>query len=186
MLRIKFLAFSVVSIVYSLFFAAAPVVAAQNDSLSVVETVVESVTSAVTPPSVQYSDSPFFSGLEDVLIPVVAIVTPFLIAFLIVFFVLRYQLSQKKAKYAVVEKALEMGKELPADFFRDTRKKTKTPLESALVLVAVGLGFIVMGALTSSFFYGIGALCSLIGIAKFIAWKIEQPKNETDNNNINE
>ena len=186
MLRIKFLAFSVVSIVYSLFFAAAPAVAAQNDSLSVVETVVESVTSTVAPPVARHSDYAFFEGLEDVLIPIVAIVTPFLIAFLIVFFVLKYKLSQKKAKYAVVEKALEMGKELPADFFRDTQKKTGTPLESALVLVAIGLGFLVMGAVVTSVLYGVGALCGLIGIAKFIAWKIEQPKNKPDNNIINE
>lgn len=83
-------------------------------------------------------------------------------------------------------KALEMGKDLPAEFFQEKPKKQASALESALVLIAAGIGLIVLGIFLSEILYGVGAICILIGIAKFIAWKIESQKQNDSTPECNE
>ncbi|MEG0949728.1 MAG: DUF6249 domain-containing protein [Bacteroidales bacterium] len=182
MLRVKFLVFSVLTMMYSLVCAAQSDTVVHQNQMALNEAYAAAHGAQPLPNNMAV----FMSGLEDLLIPIVGIVTPFLIGFLVVFFILKYQLSKKKAKYAVVEKALEMGKDLPAEFFQSQEKKPKSQLESALILIAIGAGMLVLGFTTSPILYGIGAICILIGIAKFIAWKVEQKKEQSANEQMHE
>ncbi|MEG1587474.1 MAG: DUF6249 domain-containing protein [Bacteroidales bacterium] len=181
MLRIKFIAFTVASLLFSLCGFAGQTVA--SDSIAPISPAPAATANipAVINSSAEVAQT-IINGLEDILIPLVAIISPFLVGFLTILFVLKYQLSKKKAKYAVVTKALEMGKDLPAEFFKEESKKKRSPLEASLVLIAVGLGMIVLGWIVEAIFYGVGAICIFIGIAKFIAWKIEI-KKDTDSFN---
>lgn len=181
MLRIKFIIFSMWMAVYAF------ICNAQTDSSRVSEQLQKISTQVPTYVPTPHSTSwgVALDGLEDLLIPIIAIITPFLVGFLVVLFILRYQLNKKKAQYAVIEKALEMGKELPTEFFQAPNKK-RSPFEEALVLIAIGCGLLVIGFTTTAILYGVGALCILIGVAKLIAWKIEQRKNQTESRQIDE
>ncbi|MGL4293178.1 MAG: DUF6249 domain-containing protein [Bacteroidales bacterium] len=185
MLRVKFIAFTIISVLGSLCCMGQEVAAADSVSIAgglPAQEVIKVVEHVKEPNNMKI----FMDAMEDILIPITAIVIPFLVAFLIVFFVLRFQLNRKKEKYAVVMKALEMGKDLPAEFFQEKPKKQASPLESALVLIAAGLGLVVMAVFISPILYGVGALCILIGIAKFIAWKIELQKQNDTTTSCNE
>ena len=107
-----------------------------------------------------------------------AIVSPFIAGFLIVLIVLIFNHRNKKAKYELMAKAIDAGKELPAAFFDEprARKTNKTPLQSAFSLMGVGIGLFLMfwflkGELTLAF---IGAIPFMIGLGKFIAYRLEQ------------
>ena len=169
MLRIKFIVFTIISLMCSLFgFGQQPALPDTIQPAAVLQPAIQTASS-------DHTMSVIMSGLEDILIPVVGIIVPFLAGFLMIFFILKYQYNKKKEKYAVVMKALEMGKDLPAEFFQEP-KKAHSPLEAALTLIAVGIGLGVMGFFLKPIFYGIGVICLLVGIAKFIAWKIETKK----------
>ncbi|MDD2796977.1 MAG: DUF6249 domain-containing protein [Bacteroidales bacterium] len=107
-----------------------------------------------------------------------AITSPFIAAFLIVLIVLIFNHRNKKAKYELMAKAIDAGKEIPSTFFDEVKssKSNKSPLQSAFGLMGVGLGLFLMfwflkGELTLSF---IGAIPFMIGLGKFIAYRLEQ------------
>lgn len=112
-----------------------------------------------------------------------AITSPFIAGFLIVLIVLIFNHRNKRAKYELMAKAIEAGKEIPSSFFEEAKspKSAKTPLQSAFSLMGVGLGLFLMfwflkGELTLSF---IGAIPFMLGLGKFIAYQLENKKEET-------
>ncbi|MFZ4455687.1 MAG: DUF6249 domain-containing protein [Bacteroidales bacterium] len=111
-----------------------------------------------------------------------AITSPFIAGFLIVLIILIFNHRNKKAKYELMAKAIESGKELPSSFFDEpkSKKANKSPLQSAFALMGAGLGLFLMfwflkGELTLSF---IGAIPFLLGLGKFIAYRLEQKEKE--------
>ena len=64
-----------------------------------------------------FQDEPDAEDIIDSLVPLFAIVSPFLIAFLIVFFYIYYRNKKVQSRYRVMEKAIESGRELPEGFF---------------------------------------------------------------------
>jgi|GEM_PF-825779 len=111
-----------------------------------------------------------------------AVVSPFLAAFSIVLIVLIFNHKNKKAKYALMEKAIEAGRDIPQSFFEEEKKnKVKTPLQSALTLIGVGLGLSIMlyflNDETTKLAF-IGAIPFFIGIGKLIAYILEKKEQE--------
>lgn len=119
-----------------------------------------------------------------------AITAPFIAGFLIVLIILIFNHRNKKAKYALMAKAIEAGKEIPASFFEEAKsqKSAKSTLQSAFALMGVGLGLFLMfwflkGELTLSF---IGAIPFMLGLGKFIAYRLEnkEPKAKNDDQQV--
>lgn len=119
-------------------------------------------------------------AMENIVIPIVGIVVPFGIALCIVFVALYYRSEERKAKFALMEKALESGREIPLDFFAEPVKKRETSLQGALTAVGAGVGMILMFLFWSGMqhYAMIGAIPCLIGVGKLIAWKLEHPKRD--------
>lgn len=118
------------------------------------------------------------SSPEDIIIPVIAIGSPFVAAVLLVFFILWYKEKERKGRYALLEKAIDSGREIPADFFKEPKKEPVSTLQSALVLIAAGLGLVIF--LSSwrdlKMFSAAGFIPMFIGIGKLIAWFIESKR----------
>lgn len=149
-----------------------------NDSL-----ITEKIKQGVANIAVAHDNGSALENIMDslvaIIIPTVAIITPFLVAFLLVYYWLKFKNNNRKAKYEVMMKALEMGKDLPSNFFDENNQKSN-PLSPSLTWSAVGFGLLISGFWIDNVFFGIGALCLFIGIAKFIAWKIENKNRPQD------
>lgn len=84
--------------------------------------------------SVLYSLS---NAMEDVLIPIIAIIAVFGFPVFILFIIFFFRYKNRKARYRLVEQALAAGQPLPEDFSRRTsrmirvRKASKTPLRES-------------------------------------------------------
>lgn len=127
----------------------------------------------------------------DSLIPLFAIVLPFLIAFLIVFFYIYYRNKKVQSRYRVMEKAIESGRELPEGFFDEPESKRPSKfstLDQALVCMAVGIGAFIWcigGAYEldegfGALLVGLAAIFTLIGIGKLILYRVESRKEVRD------
>jgi hypothetical protein len=98
------------------------------------------------------------SDTEDIidsLVPLFAIVSPFLIAFLIVFFYIYYRNKKVQSRYRVMEKAIESGRELPEGFFDEPESKRPSKfstLNQGLVCTAavVDVVFLKLGQVIDS------------------------------------
>lgn len=138
---------------------------------------------------------------EDVLIPIVAIVfvfgVPVIVLFLILFFALRYKLKLQKERYAVVEKAIECGRELPDSFFEESSSKkplykyNKKRLSTALTLIALGVGILFFGLVAENkYVWAFSVVPILIGLGQLLVYRIEEKsRNEElskEEQNINE
>lgn len=127
----------------------------------------------------------------DSLIPLFAIVSPFLIAFLIVFFYIYYRNKKVQSRYRVMEKAIESGRELPEGFFDEPESKRPSKfstLNQGLVCMAVGIGSFVCcigGAYEldegfGTLLVGLAVIFTLIGIGKLILYRVESRKEVRD------
>lgn len=137
-----------------------------------------------------FQDEPDAEDIIDSLIPLFAIVSPFLIAFLIVFFYIYYRNKKVQSRYRVMEKAIESGRELPEGFFDEPESKRPSKfstLNQGLVCMAVGIGSFIWcigGAYELD--EGFGALLvgwrpySLVGIGKLILYRVESRKEVRD------
>ena len=108
-----------------------------------------------------------------------AITSPFIAGFLIVLIILIFNHRNKKAKYELMAKAIDAGKEIPSTFFDEpkSKKANKSPLQSALSLIGIGIGlFIMLWFVANHNVAFVGALPLLIGVGKLIAYLIEGKK----------
>ena len=112
-----------------------------------------------------FQDEPDAEDIIDSLVPLFAIVSPFLIAFLIVFFYIYYRNKKVQSRYRVMEKAIESGRELPEGFFDEPESKRPSKfstLNQGLVCTAVGIG---------SFIWCIGGAYELDGLF-WLVWRL--------------
>lgn len=132
-----------------------------------------------------------FGGLENVLIPVIAIVCPFIMVCVIIFIIASNATKRRQRKYDIVEKAIENGVEIPEYVFReapekDDAKTGKSTLNNAVILIAVGISVTLFFIINGD--YEVAALSSvilLLGIGKLIVYildarskkKLQESKN---------
>lgn len=111
-----------------------------------------------------------------------AVVSPFLTGFLIVLIVLIFNYRNKRAKYRLMEKAIEAGREIPQSFFEETKPK-KTPLQSAFTLIGTGIGlFLMLWFVAGHDVAFVGAIPLLIGLGKLLAYKMENQTSKSEDN----
>lgn len=138
-----------------------------------------------------FQDEPDAEDIIDSLVPLFAIVSPFLIAFLIVFFYIYYRNKKVQSRYRVMEKAIESGRELPEGFFDEPESKRPSKfstLNQELVCMAVGIGSFIWcigGAYEldegfGALLVGLAAIFTLIGIGKLILYRLESRKKVRD------
>ncbi len=112
------------------------------------------------------------------LIPIIAIIMIFGMPVFIVLIICLFRYNNQRARYRVVEKALESGRELPEDFF--AKEKIVTDLRTKGIkntFLGLGLG-IFLWALTGTFGLGcIGFMIMLIGIGEIIIYQTQNGNN---------
>ena len=121
-----------------------------------------------------------FEGLEDVLIPVVAVGSPFIMVCIIIYIIATNATKRRQRKYEMVEKAIESGVEIPEYVFRETSEKDnskpgKSALSNAVILIAVGIAVTLFFII--KYDYDIAALASvvlLLGIGKLIVYILDE------------
>lgn len=132
-----------------------------------------------------------FDGIENVLIPVVGIASPFIMVCIIIYVIASNATKRRQRKYEMVEKAIESGVEIPEYVFRETPEKDnakagKSTLNSAVILIAVGIAVTLFFTIKEN--YDVAALSSvilLLGIGKLIVYildarsekKLQESKN---------
>ena len=134
-----------------------------------------------------------FDGIENVLIPVVGIASPFIMVCIIIYVIASNATKRRQRKYDMVEKAIENGVEIPEYVFReapekDDAKTGKSTLNNAVILIAVGIAVTLFFIINGD--YEVAALSSvilLLGIGKLIVYildarskkKLQESKNSS-------
>ena len=112
-----------------------------------------------------------------------------------VLFALRYKLKLQKERYAVVEKAIECGRELPDSFFEESSSKkplySKKRLSTALTLIALGIGILFFGLVAENkYVWAFSVIPILIGLGQLLVYRIEEKSRieelSKEEQNINE
>ena len=137
------------------------------------------------------------NAMEDVLIPIIAIIAVFGFPVFILFIIFFFRYKNRKARYRLAEQALATGQPLPADFIREN--KPADPCSQGIKNTFTGIGlFIFLWAITGEFGIGtIGLLVAFMGIGQWIigykqkqnpeasdAWMRNINKSENQNDNI--
>lgn len=125
-------------------------------------------------------------SIED-LTGLAAVTSPFVAAFFIILIVLIFNHRNKKAKYELMAKALEVGKELPANFFEEEKKMKQkgSPIQRGVQLVAVGIGlFLLLWFIVDHDVAFVAAIPFSLGIGRLIAIYLEK-KNEDNKSEHN-
>ena len=154
----------------------------------------EEVSNAIASHNLNDNNNNFYTlvkGLEDIIIPVIAIVCPFIMVCVIIFIIASNATKRRQRKYDMVEKAIENGVEIPEYVFReapekDDEKPAKSALNSAVILIAVGIAVTLFFTIKEN--YDVAALSSvilLLGIGKLIVYildarskkKLQESKN---------
>lgn len=154
----------------------------------------EEVSNAIASHNLNDNNNNFYTlvkGLEDIIIPLIAIVCPFIMVCVIIFIIASNATKRRQRKYEMVEKAIESGVEIPEYVFReapekDDEKPAKSALNSAVILIAVGIAVTLFFTIKEN--YDVAALSSvilLLGIGKLIVYildarskkKLQESKN---------
>ena len=127
--------------------------------------------------SVLYSLS---NAMEDVLIPIIAIIAVFGFPVFILFIIFFFRYKNRKARYRLVEQALAAGQPLPEDFLKED--KPNDPRTQGIKNIFTGIGlFIFLWAITGEFSIGtIGLLITFMGIGKWIIGRKKDENQEND------
>lgn len=116
-------------------------------------------------------------------------VTPFVAITIIVFIILYFRSRTQKHKYELLRKAIELGRDIPENFFNEASKQApKNKLESAFMFLGIGLGVALLGLFSpdlASFAVPAGAIPFLMGVGKLLAIRIER-RQQTRANPENE
>ena len=156
----------------------------------------EEVSNAIASHNLNDNNNNFYTlvkGLEDIIIPLIAIVCPFIMVCVIIFIIASNATKRRQRKYEMVEKAIESGVEIPEYVFReapekDDEKPAKSALNSAVILIAVGIAVTLFFTIKEN--YDVAALSSvilLLGIGKLIVYildarsekKLQESKNSS-------
>lgn len=142
----------------------------------------EEVSNAIASHNLNDNNNNFYTlvkGLEDIIIPLIAIVCPFIMVCVIIFIIASNATKRRQRKYDMVEKAIENGVEIPEYVFReapekDDAKTGKSTLNSAVILIAVGIAVTLFFTIKEN--YDVAALSSvilLLGIGKLIVYILD-------------
>ncbi len=113
----------------------------------------------------------------------ISVILPFLTAITIILIVFISKYLRDRSRNQVIMKALEAGKELSPDFFKNaelSNEKKSDPLTTALVSIGIGIGL--FAALY--FFFGgfkfaaFGLIPFFIGVGQLIAFFVNKNKNQ--------
>lgn len=156
----------------------------------------EEVSNAIASHNLNDNNNIFYTlvkGLEDIIIPLIAIVCPFIMVCVIIFIIASNATKRRQRKYDMVEKAIENGVEIPEYVFReapdkDDAKTGKSTLNNAVILIAVGIAVTLFFIINGD--YEVAALSSvilLLGIGKLIVYildarskkKLQESKNSS-------
>ena len=127
--------------------------------------------------------------LFESLIPLSAIIMPFLMVCVVVAITFWHTTKRRRMKYDMVEKAIERNYQLPEYVFYEQPKPVSqtATLRSACTIIAVGVGvtlfFIINGDME------VAALCSmifLIGLGKLVVYLVERKNNNKKEENPSE
>lgn len=110
---------------------------------------------------------------------------PFLTAILIVFFVMYSKRKKEQQFVSLYEKAIESGRELPADFFRRPQEDQKSHLLKGMIWFGVGIGITIGGLILMGFKspWAFGLIPALVGIAYGISYFVEKRDKSNATNN---
>ncbi len=110
---------------------------------------------------------------------------PFLTAILIVFFVMYSKRKKEQQFVSLYEKAIESGRELPADFFRRPQEDQKSHLLKGMIWFGVGMGITIGGLILMGYNspWAFGLIPTLVGIAYGISYFVERKNKSNATNN---
>ncbi len=110
---------------------------------------------------------------------------PFLTAILIVFFVMYSKRKKEQQFVSLYEKAIESGRDLPADFFRRPQEDQKSYLLKGMIWFGVGLGMTIGGLILMGYDspWAFGLIPALVGIAYGISYFVERKNKSNAPNN---
>lgn len=116
--------------------------------------------------------------LGGMAIPIVAIIAVFGMPIFIILIALYFQNKNRQAKYRLVEKALENGKEIPKEFFEKKEENLSIQAKGIKnIFLGIGLG-IFLWALTGEFGLGcIGFMVMFMGIGQVIIHRTHNTSN---------
>lgn len=109
-------------------------------------------------------------------ITTISVIGAFIMPVIIVILFLVFNYKNKKEKYRVAEKAIELGREIPQDFFNQETKVVDTTIrQKGIKKLFLGLGlFIFLLAVVNFEISTIGLLISFIGLGQIIIFYTEQ------------
>lgn len=120
----------------------------------------------------------------ELLISIFGIVFSFVTPIVIILIIFLSKTKQEKYKNEVLKAAIEQGRELPADFFKQPEKPKESLLRTSTFFLAFGIGI----GIFFYFFFGpqedglkfasIGLIFIFIGIGQLIAYLIEQKQKK--------
>lgn len=122
---------------------------------------------------------------EDLLIPIFGIVFSFITPIAIILIIFLNKTKQEKYRNEVLKAAIEQGRELPADFFKQREKPKENLLRTSTFFLAFGVGigifFYFFFAPTGNGlrFASIGLIFLFIGIGQLIAYLIERKQKKS-------
>ena len=125
------------------------------------------------------------SDEEDIAVQIVAISFPFVVAALIVFFVLFFKGKNLRAKYHLMEHALEKGQNLDPKLFQETTPAPKNQLQRAGINIGAGVGILIGGIILmksnsefATVVLAISMIPIFIGLGSLAVYFIENRKKE--------
>lgn len=119
------------------------------------------------------------------LIPIFGIVFTFMTPVVIVLIVFLTKMKQEKYRNEVIKAAIEQGRELPPDLFKQQDKPKESLLRTSTFFLAFGIGigiffyFFFASSGESLKFASIGLIFIFIGIGQLIAYLIEQKQKKS-------
>lgn len=121
--------------------------------------------------------------LNNFVMPVIAMVLVFLTLLTSLFLLLYFPYKKQRAKYQLLENAIDRGREIPTDLLQDKSVK-KSSLESIFIIIGFGLGVLITSLLIRvAILFGVSAIILFAGIGKLAAYLIEKKKeNRTTEN----
>lgn len=148
-----------------------------DEQLQVLSQPADSLGNTVVFVKQEVADSDHHSGYcDEVIVPVVAIVTPFATLVAIVFIIAWFRRKNVLTKAHVMEAAIAKGVTVPESFFANYNVK-RTRLQSSMVWMAFGIGiagfFLIIEAYQVAM---LGVIVLLVGVAKLITYLVEDRK----------
>ncbi len=127
------------------------------------------------------------SDLEDILIPVVAIVVGCAVPVLIVFFVFYFMYKNRKEKSRLAAQILAAGQPIPDEFFKQEIQETNLQTKG-IRNISIGIGLtVLLGMLTKRADIGcIGVLIVCIGIGQVVTFYVQRRMDRNSNQKSNQ